>query len=380
MLIRGLAAAALVAAVVVPVASARSSARINLALLPLQKAQVGSAVKALPLEHDSGVVSNAAAASHSLAGTTPKALAKLGRTTGYALDYGIGASGGSGVTEVRTSVDEYKTSADAKRGLAFWEKDDSGIAQLNQGGLAVTNQPLPVPAVGKATFAFLSSYSAGNIVPFSQVDEQFTEGRYEIDVNVSAGTAGEATKLAPSLARKLDVRLRHALVGELHAKPVKGPGKQQAGTPAGVPDLTRAALSATDFTGTAMVANLGYFVDPSAVSDYSLTFFPAGQFAFADQEIEWFATANLANFWADRETASALSGGGTPVDLSGVGPGAQGAIISDPSAGDFGVVALTSGNLTESLYLIGNPSIQSADVQGIAKTAANYINSAGLGS
>lgn len=371
--------AALVAAVAVPTASGKASPAVKVAVLPLPKAALGSAASSLALAHDSGVVSNLDAALHSLGGATPLTFKKFGRITGYALDYGIASSGGTGVTEVWTSVDEYKTSAGAKKGLAFWKKDDPQIAQLNQGGFAVTTKPENVKAVGSARFAFLTSYSAANIVPLSSVDEQFTEGRYEADVTASAGTAATAKQLAQTLAKKLDARIKQALAGKLHAKPVTLPAKQQAGPPTGGPDLSVLALKTTDLTGTATVGGQGYSPDPAAVSDYSVFMYPAGQFALLDQESEWYATANQAAFVADFETAQGLAGGGTPLDLSALGDGAQGVIESD-SSGGFGQVVFSSGQFAELIVVLGQGSVQASDVQNVAQKAAGYINNAGLGS
>jgi hypothetical protein len=368
--------AVLAAAVLVPTASASRTPRVKLALIPLPKAALGSGAKSLALQHQSGVLSNAAAAQHVLLGTSTKTFTKLGRITGYVVDYGAAASGGAGVTEVWTSIDEYKTEADAKKGLAFWKKNDPLIAQFNQSGFAVRNKAEKVPAVGSARFAFLASYSAANIKPLWTDDEQFTEGRYVLDVTVSAGTAAGATKLPPKLAKALDARLRQALAGKLHAKPVKLPAKQRAGAPSGGPDLSTLVLKTTDVTGQATVGGQGYFVDPGALSDYSMVMFPAGQFDLLLQDVEWYPTANQASFEADFATAGAQIGGGvSQLDLSAVGDGAQGVIGNDPTDG-FAQIAFSTGQLFEIVEVTGQHGVQAADTQQVAQTAANYIHAA----
>jgi hypothetical protein len=378
LLLKGFAVAALVAAVAVPAASAQSSA-VKLSLLPLQKAQLGAA-KSLPLQHDSGVVSNADAAERSLGPASAGDLKKLGRVTGYGLDYGIGASGGSGVTEVWTSADQYKTAADAKKGLAYWKKSDPKVAGiLNQGGFAVTSKTVQVPAVGSARFADLVSYSAANIVPVSEIDEQFAEGRYEADVTVWASSAAAANKYAPAAAKALDARIKQALAGKLHAKPAKPPASQQPGAPSGGPELSTLALKASDLSGTATVKAQGYYPDPNALSDYSVFMLPAGPFDLLDQEVEWYPTANQASFEVDWATAAFLSGGGAAIDLSGVGDGAQG-VLSNDSSGGFAQVVFASGRLAEFINVGSQSAVQTSDVQSTAHTAANYINTAGLGS
>lgn len=349
---------------------------VSLRVLPLPKAQLGAAASSLDIEQHSGDVSNSTAASRAFSSVTAYRFEKLGRIDGYALDYGVGQSGGPGVTEIWTSVDGYKTPADAKKGLAFWQSDDQRVARLNAGGFAVTDEAVTVPAVGAARFAFLSSFSAPNITPLYSVDEQFTEGRYAAEVTIWAGTAADATTLASTLANKLDARIKHALARKLHAKPVKVPGPQQPGPPPGGPDLTQAVLTPSDWSDDAGIFTQDYVVDRPAVSDYSVFFLSSGPFG-VNQAIEWFVTPNAANFWADWRTASTFAAGGTAFDLSGVGHGAQGAVIRDPK-GDVGEVALTSGHATEFLYLDGNagtPTIQVSDVRSIAQSAATKLAS-----
>jgi hypothetical protein len=383
LLYKVLVAAALVAAVAVPAASAKAKPKpkvrpVKLSVVPLQKAQLGSAATSFSIAQDSGTVSNVAAASETTDGTA-KQLAKLGRVSGYQLLYGEPLSGGGGVTGVSTSIEQYKSPAGATRGLSFWKVEDSENGSLNQGGLAVTNSPITVPAVGTKRYAFLTGYSAANIAPLAEVDERFTDGKYVLDVSVSAGTAGAAKSLAPKLAKALDKRLRSAEAGKLRAKPAKLPAKPEAGPPAGGPDLAPLALKTSDLTGTATIANQGYAVDASALSDYSVFLLPAGQFGVLDQEIEWFPTANEAGFFADVTTALALANQGTQVDMSGIGDGAQG-VIANGSSGGIAQVAFSSGQLAEFVLVASQGAVQTSDVQSIAGKAAGYINAAGLGS
>ena len=159
------AAAALVAAVAVPPAAAKSHA-VKLSLLPLQKAQLGAAGKSFSIAAQSGVVSNATAAAGTT-DTTTKQLTKLGRVSGYQLLYGEPLSGGGGVTGVTTNVEQYKSASDAKQGLAFWNAEDYQNGNLNQGGFQVSNVNVSVPAVGTKRYAFLTGYRAANIAPVS---------------------------------------------------------------------------------------------------------------------------------------------------------------------------------------------------------------------
>jgi hypothetical protein len=368
-----------VALTLAPAAGAATHApSVKLALIPLPKSVIGSSARGLPLAHSSGVVSNAAAASSS-PDATPSTFKKLGRVSGYVLEYGDAFTGAAGVTDVHTGIEQYKTAADAKRGLAFRKKEDSRLAALNQPGFSVTNVLVKVPAVGKKRFAYLTSYSAANIAPVSGLDEQVLEGRYILDVIVSAGDPAAAKALAPKLAKKLDARLRLALRGRLHAKPVKLPPKQKAGPPPGGPDLTQLALQASDLTGQVTV-DKAYLADPAAISDYSVFMLPAGQFDLLDQEIEWFATANEANFFTDFENALTLADQGTTaLDLSSLGDGARGN-VTESSDVSSGAVFFSSGQLAEFIFMVVQGPIKSSDVTSVAQAAAAKINAAGLGS
>ena len=371
--------AGLIAAVlVIPAASASRPHNLKLALVPLPKPALGVAAQSFSLAHDSGPVSNANAAAHTADATT-KTFKKLGRLGGYALEYGNAFTGATGITDVRTAVDRYKTASDARRALAFWKKEDAKLGALDNPAFSVTSMPVDVPAVAPRTsrFAYVTSYSASNIAPVSGIDEQVADGRYVLDVIVAAGTGAAAQELAPTLAKALDARLRLALRGRLRAKAVKVP-KLKAGPPAGGPDLSVLALRKTDLGGKVSVSK-GYAVDPTAISDYSVLMFPAGPFDLLEQEIEWYPVANEASFFADFQNAVALSQHGTAaLDLSTVGDGAQGSVTAgSPFSG--GQVFLSSGRLAEFIFMVNQGSISSANVTSVAQAAAARIDAAGLG-
>jgi hypothetical protein len=370
-------AAALLAAGVVPAASTSSAQRVQLALVPLPKSALASAAQGLSLAHASGPVSNQEAASHAAA-TTKAKLEKLGRLNGYVLEYGNAFTGRSGITAIHTGIERYKTAADAKRGLAFWRQQDSRLATLNDPSFTVTSAPVELPAVGARQFAYLTSYRASDIAPVSGLDEQVADGRYVLDVIVTAGDASLAQALVPKLVAKLDARLRLALAGKLHAQPVKLP-KLKAGPPPGGPDLSRLRLRASDLAGDA-TAYKGYFVDPEAVSDYSVVMEPAGPFDDLYQVIEWYPSVNEASFLADFANAAVMaSSGATPLDLSSLGDGARGAVIQS-SRLSAGYAVFDSGHLTELLEVTSKDAIDPKAVSNVAQIAASRIDAAGLGS
>ena len=376
---RALPLTALAALLLVPAASATRSHHVRLAVVPLPKSAIGAAAASFPVAYDSGRISNAEAASHSPDATT-KTFKKLGRLDGYALEYGNAFTGDAGVTYVRTAVDRYATAADARRALAFWKKEDAALSRLDNPSFSVTSVPvkLPRPASGTTHFAYLTSYSASNIVPVSGIDEQIADGRYVLDVIVTAGTASVAEALAPNLAQKLVARFRLERRGRLHAAPVKLP-RQKAGPPPGGPDLSALRFRASDLVGKVTVGR-GYVVDPAAISDYSVFMLPAGQFDVLDQEIEWYPVANEASFYADFANATTLARhGSTALDLSGIGDGAQGSVTAGASF-DTGQVFFSSGRLAEFIFVASQDAIDSKDVLSLAQVAASRIDAAGLGS
>jgi len=364
--------AALAAVVLVPAASASRAHRVKLALVPLPRSDVGAAARGFAIARNSGVVSNAAAAAGTPDGTAGT-FKKLGRRSGYVLEYGNAFTGAPGITDVHTGVEQYMTAADARRGLAFWKKEDSELDALDQAGFSVTNVLVHVPAVAKKRFAYLTSYSASNIAPVSGLDEQVLDGRYILDVIVTAGTPAAAEALAPKLAKKLDARLRRALRGRLHGKPVKLPAKAKPGPPPGGPDLSLLALRASDLVGQVTV-DKRYVSDPAAISDYSVFMLPAGQFDGLDQEIEWYPSANEASFFADFENAAALAQDNTTaLDLSSLGDGAQGSVTEDSKFGS-GLVVLSTGQLAEFIFLGVQGTIGTSDVTSVARAAASKID------
>jgi hypothetical protein len=386
-LLAAIAVAALLAADLVPTASAKSAGHVKLSVLPLPKSSLGAAAKSLPLQHDSGANGGSGllpvTPNRSFIPTGPSPLfelGRIGRIGGYALDYGLGASGGTGVTEVWTSVDRYKTSAAAKNGLAFLKRDDRRVTSWNHHeGLAIAVKAENAAPVGSRRFGFLVSYRGANIAPLFGFDEQFTQGGYEADVTVWAGRAAAAEKLAPRLASKLEGRIKLALAGRLHAKPVKLPAGRNADPPRGGPDLSSLGLTPTDLGGQA--SDWEHFNGDVAVG-FALSYYlvvmvlPGPLWGFF-QNIEWFATANEASFTAD--FFAAFFSDAPSVDLSGVGDRAEGVVANGSSGGNAEVV-FSSGRLLELVSLNSSSAIPTSDVQNIAQAVANKLNSAGLGS
>jgi S13-like H2TH domain len=86
-------------------------------------------------------------------------LTTMGRVSGYMLDYGHAASGGSGITNVRTSIERYKTAGDASFIFARLKTEDARLGRhLSYGPLSVKSTRVKAPVLGKARFAYLTTY------------------------------------------------------------------------------------------------------------------------------------------------------------------------------------------------------------------------------
>lgn len=376
-----IAVASVVAALLVPAASAKSSVRVHLSLIPLPRSSLGPAASGLRLAYDSGVLSNKRESQHAFFGAAN--LKGVGRISGYALDYGNAASGLPGVDSVWTSVDEYKNARDAKSALSFWHGDDAQVSLLNSGGLSVTFGRVKASPVGSARFASLTSYSASNIAPVSGFDEWFTDGRYLLDVRVAAGTSAAAESVGRKLASKLDLRLGRALKGHLRATRVTLPRRPKPGPPVGGPNLSAIALAPTDLSSQATVAAALYPVQPpglqpdyTASSDYFLEMKPASPFHQLSQDIEWFPTANEASFFADRWMALETKVSPLTLNLSSVGDNARGIFVLKPSGNAGALITFSTGQLAEVLQLSINSAVPGSEITNVAQTAANRINAA----
>ena len=385
MLRRGALLAALVGAVLVPAASAGTTRRVKLSLVPLPKSALGAAGKSLALTHDSGVVSNGTAAGKSSSGT-PSTFNNLGRVTGYDLTYGNPFSGGTGVTEIASGVEQYQTAAGAKKGLAFWRKDDAQITSLEQYGITVALKVVKAPTVGTRRFGWGTTLTFPNVAPIASVDEQVADGKYVLDVSVTARSVSAASRQAAKLLRALDQRLQLAEKGRLRAKPVKLLPRLKAGPPAGGPDLSTLTLSSSDLTGTVTVRDHVYVVDPEALSAYMFDMNPAGQYNDLSQEIEWYATATEATVITSLEQAIVASEfgaliGATPtvtaVDLSSIVDHAQGEILQFSVNGQsvyIGMVGLSRGQASDVVLVTSTSPLQASQVQSLAQAAATHLD------
>jgi len=354
-------------------AAAGHAPKLRLPLVPLQTAQLGPAGASLPIQFDSGPVANR---------DGPPQLKKLGRLSGYLLDYGDPYLGGAGVTSIATEIERFRTNSGAKKGVRFWKKNEQLVAGLYQSiGLVVSARFFKTPAVGSGHFAYVTSFQIPNADPLYTADEVASSGHYVLHASVAAGTDATAEHLAPALMAKLEHRLRRMLDGHLRGKPARLPGLPEPGPPPGGPDLSSFVLTPPDFIGQATVVDQGYDPDPSAVSSYGIDLHPAGPFDEVGQSISWYLDANEAT-WQGTLFGAILSGNAlTPVDLSAVGDNATGVIgTGEDSSGapvSIALVSMWQGQALDFAFAERPTTIQSSDVQALAQAMANHLN-AGL--
>jgi hypothetical protein len=265
--------AALAACLSASATAARTPTPTQLALMPLPKAQLGAGALSLPLDRSSGVVTNAEAADDSNGDVTAAKLERLGRRTGYTLDYsdpgGAALAAGRGLLEVETSVDLYADEARARQGMAFWRHDETDTSTMTAVGIEVELAPVAAPAVGDERWAYAGTVFIKGKPPIYGADVYFRRGVLVASVSVSAADAKSVRPLATALARKLDVRIGQVLAGRVKGPPVPLPGKGRAGPPRSGVDLAAMALRPKDLGG-GKVTTQGYRLDPdlTPVSEY----------------------------------------------------------------------------------------------------------------
>jgi hypothetical protein len=386
--------AIVVGAVLVPATSASAAhrpAKLRLSLVPLQSAQLGPANASLALNYGSGpihgyLVSDGLFGTLFLAGGV-----NLGGIKGYALNYGDPFTGSAGVTAISSSVEEYRTSAAAKKGLVNGRFEDSDFSSLSSPMLSITAKKVAATGVRGRRFAYLITLSAPNLNPIVRLDEQVKCGSFVLDLTVTAGTASAAESRAPRLLRVLVNRLRLLLEGRPAGTPATLPPKPRVGQAPGGPDLSTLALDPTDVgeSGGTPFQSYTPALAP-ALSEYFQVIQPAGSYDFVAQQIGWWPTATEATYAATYQGALGVSfgvgdggsfgvGSGetvTPVDLSALSDPATGYLITGDDGSDA-VVTLTNGPTGEVILGKSTSTLQASDVQSLAQAAANRLD-AGL--
>lgn len=297
----------LVAAAAVVLGSAAAVARASvsrssLALMPLPKAELGAAASLLPLDQQSGVQTNADAARAATGKVTAVQLDKLGRITGYELDYndaaGHALAARRGLLEVNTGVELYRSPAAARNGLAFWRRDVKKMKKLGGAlGISVSLATFTTTGLPRPLFAATTVVKLKGKPPLYATDVAFVSKQLLGEVAVTAADAQDRRAYTVSLAKKLKARIDGVLAGRIAGPPVQLPGKAKAGPPKNGPKLTLLTLTPSDLGG-GTVKQQGYRLDKnlSPLSEYVRTMSPAGPFVYVTERVALFHSATEASF------------------------------------------------------------------------------------
>jgi hypothetical protein len=380
--------AALAAAVLVPAAWASSTASVKLALVPVPKSALGSAARNLPIARDSGVANNAEEASNASGDVSPKQLRRLGRITGYLLDYGNPFGSSAGVREVQTEIELYRSSTAAHKGLGFWRRQEVQEPDLKGLGIHFSLKRLRLSGLPKPDWAYAQAISIKGLKPIQGVDAEFQHGPYLLDVSVAAGSTAAAARLVPTLARHFYKRLQLALSGGLHANPVKLPSELKPGPPPHGPKPSALVLRTADLGQGSKVLQKGYSkpkssFDKNALSVYGLTIASQATFPVLSQQVLVGASTLEVQYFGAIAIAGAAAGSGkanpaTPVDLSGVGDNARGELLQVAVNGqkvNEALVVLTHGSYLDFVVEASPTAFTAAKVQSLAQVAAKRLNS-----
>lgn len=372
--------AALVAAVFVPGATASSTASVKLALVPLPKPALGAAARNLPIAHDSGVASNAQEASQASGNVTAKQLTHLGRVTGYLLDYGNPFGSSAGIHEIQTEIERYRTPASARKGLAFWRRQEVQKPPLRGAGIHFSSKKLQLAGVPAPNWAYAQGISIKGLKPVQGVDAQFQHGPYLLDVSVAAASTAAAARLVPTLARRFYARLRLALAGRLHATPVALPPTLKAGPPPHGPKPAALVLRTSDLAKGSKVLHKGYVkpkgsLDQNALSVYDLTMASPGSFPVLTQEVLVGSSKLEMQYFGAIVLSAGVAGTGsgavksTPVALPGVGDNARGELAQVTINGQTvqeEAVVLVRGSYLDFAIEVSPSAFTAADVRKLA--------------
>jgi hypothetical protein len=378
--------AALLAAILVPAsASAQSASQVKLALGPVPKSALGAAGSALPLARDSGVASNAKEASDASGNVTAKQLSRLGRVSGYMLDYGNPLGDVAGIRQIQTEIEQYRTDGAARKGFAFWRRQELDTGSLKKLGIDFSVKKLGLAGLPGSHWVYGATVSIKGLEPIHGIDAEIQDGKYLLDVTVSAGSTAAAAQLVPKVARAFHERLHLALAGGLRGKPVALPRALKPGPPAHGPKPAALVFKKADL-GNATIVHAGYSsptkgLDPNALSVYDLAMGPAGSFALVSQEIIVGSSALEAQYSGAIAMSGVVAGLGktksTPLDLSSVGDNARGVMFAAGVGGHKAyeaVVILSHGTYLDFFLAASTSSFAGSSVQSLSQAAAKRLD------
>jgi hypothetical protein len=286
--------------------SAKEVTDAQLALMPLPKAAYGPAAAPLTIDSSSGVADNADAARADLDSTvTAASLARLGRITGYALDFSSVRAFASraGLVDAASGIDRFDNADGAARYAAKQLAEPRQLERRADNGVTFRNvSSFRIPLESGTAEAVSGEVRLGGL-SFWMTFSVFRRDKLVAEVALTRPDrfGDDRARIVP-LTRALDARVRGVLDGSVHGKPVPLPPSTRQelgglGAPTGGPELADAVLTADDLGGGRLVGE-GYTRDQSAVAVYLRRFEPArlgkAQLARADLIVQLHPSAKDA--------------------------------------------------------------------------------------
>jgi hypothetical protein len=375
----------------------------RLALMPLPKQSLGPGAALLPLDPGSGVVTNAEMADDSSPGVTAATFNRLGRITGYTLDYndagGRAFAAGRGLLEVETSVEVYRSSAAARAGIAFRKRDDAKLGTLKLSGLSLKVTPTASPQLGDERYAYEVRATIRGKPPFYGAEVVVRAGTLVATTSVTAVDRASLRPLTTTLAKRLQARVAGVLAGTVSGPPVPLPAKLRAGPPPNGPELSALALKPADL-GRAAVTRQGYQLDKdlNPISEYARELSPAGDFAWLSEEVALFHSRTEASFTVSflesalktpgflqavsgKELKQAQIRSFTPAPVAiRAGDESRGVVakvvLNDGRRVEEGFILVRIGRTTEFIVVVGSigEPLRPSALGGLARTAARRAN------
>src|SRR4051794_37612162 len=149
--------------------------------MPVPASAIGSAAHGFRLDpSSSGVRTNSDAADDATGNVTGAQLSRLGRLTGYELDYADPAARAlerqQGLLDIATAVEAYHDPAAAERGLSFWRRDELVLKTFAVPRLGVSVHSFPVRGVGPRSYSLLLVLTARGAPALYDADVSFASG------------------------------------------------------------------------------------------------------------------------------------------------------------------------------------------------------------
>lgn len=287
--------------------------RAELALMVLPKTALGPAAARFTVDPTSGFTTNDDVATASLdLRETVSTIAQAGRIVGYELAYSDPRSSAiaarSGMLDITTRVDLFRTSLAAKRYFAAKVGDRRRVRTGESvPGVRIASSRFAVAGIGDEALGRRASRQPPGKPALFDTAVLFRVGRLHGRVTISRADRADAGAQATALARELAQRMRDVLQGTIAGRPVPLPARTSSGRPVGEPDLARLVLVLGDLPAGAATTNDGYVRDTGAVAAYDRSFDlgdTAEAFLQVDSAIELYRNPLEASYVFALQTAT----------------------------------------------------------------------------